>query len=216
MRIEPAPSAASAAGTSPAATAAADPPLEPPGVRSTFHGLRVTPQVIDSVNGHSPQLRHLGLADHDRSRRAQPLHHLGVGRGGRDERAGASTRDLAADVDLVLDRDRHPEQRPVVSRAHARIRLRRLQQRALLVDRGEGVQLGIEPRDPGERELDELLSRRVAAPDELGLPGHAHERDVVVEHRPILRRCPAAALADDAAPRPRLSPRRYPASVPPC
>ena len=54
IRIEPAPSAATAAGTSPAATAAAEPPLEPPGVRSVSHGLRVTPHVIDSVNGHSP------------------------------------------------------------------------------------------------------------------------------------------------------------------
>ena len=54
MRIDPAPSAASAAGTIPAATAAAEPPLEPPGVRSVSHGLRVTPQVIDSVNGQSP------------------------------------------------------------------------------------------------------------------------------------------------------------------
>ncbi len=54
MRIEPAPSAATAAGTIPAATAAAEPPLEPPGVRSVSHGLRVMPQVIDSVNGHSP------------------------------------------------------------------------------------------------------------------------------------------------------------------
>ncbi len=54
MRIEPAPSAPSAAGTSPAATAAAEPPLEPPGVRSRSHGLRVTPQVADSVNGHRP------------------------------------------------------------------------------------------------------------------------------------------------------------------
>ena len=54
MRIDPAPSTASAPGTSPAATAAAEPPLDPPGVRSTSHGLRVTPHVIDSVNGHSP------------------------------------------------------------------------------------------------------------------------------------------------------------------
>ena len=54
IRIDPAPSAASAAGTSPAATAAAEPPLEPPGVRSVSHGLRVTPHVIDSVNGHRP------------------------------------------------------------------------------------------------------------------------------------------------------------------
>ena len=54
MRIEPAPSAASAAGTRPAATAAADPPLDPPGVRSGSHGLRVIPHVTDSVNGHRP------------------------------------------------------------------------------------------------------------------------------------------------------------------
>ncbi len=43
IRIEPAPSPAEAIGTSPAATAAADPPLEPPGVRWGFHGLRLTP-----------------------------------------------------------------------------------------------------------------------------------------------------------------------------
>jgi hypothetical protein len=43
MRIEPAPSDAEAIGTNPAATAAADPPLEPPGVRCSFQGLRVTP-----------------------------------------------------------------------------------------------------------------------------------------------------------------------------
>jgi hypothetical protein len=54
MRIDPAPSAAIAAGTMPAATAAAEPPLDPPGVRSTSHGLRVTPHRTDSVNGHSP------------------------------------------------------------------------------------------------------------------------------------------------------------------
>ena len=40
MRVEPPPSDAVAAGRSPAATAAADPPLDPPGVRSVFHGLR--------------------------------------------------------------------------------------------------------------------------------------------------------------------------------
>ena len=46
MRVDPPPSLAVAIGTSPAATAAADPPLEPPGVRSRFHGLRVTPQAL--------------------------------------------------------------------------------------------------------------------------------------------------------------------------
>src|SRR5437762_9873018 len=41
MRTEPAPSEPCAIGPIPAATAAAAPPLEPPGVRSSCHGLRV-------------------------------------------------------------------------------------------------------------------------------------------------------------------------------
>ena len=49
MRIEPAPSEPVAAAQSPAATAAALPPLEPPGVRSVFQGLRVIPNAGPSV-----------------------------------------------------------------------------------------------------------------------------------------------------------------------
>src|SRR5262245_53335514 len=44
-RIEPPVSLATASGTRPAATAAADPPLEPPGMRLRSHGLRVEPLV---------------------------------------------------------------------------------------------------------------------------------------------------------------------------
>ena len=43
MRTEPPPSDDVASGTSPAASAAALPPLDPPGDRSGFHGLRVVP-----------------------------------------------------------------------------------------------------------------------------------------------------------------------------
>ena len=39
IRIEPPPSLPCATGTMPAATAAAEPPLEPPGVRARFHGI---------------------------------------------------------------------------------------------------------------------------------------------------------------------------------
>ncbi len=42
--IEPPASVPIAAGTKPAATLTAAPPLEPPGVSSGFHGLRVTPK----------------------------------------------------------------------------------------------------------------------------------------------------------------------------
>ena len=43
MRIEPPPSLACAIGTRPPATAAADPPLEPPAVWPSLQGLRVAP-----------------------------------------------------------------------------------------------------------------------------------------------------------------------------
>ena len=43
MRIEPPPSVPRASGTIPAASAAELPPLDPPAVRVTSHGLRVTP-----------------------------------------------------------------------------------------------------------------------------------------------------------------------------
>ncbi len=43
IRIEPPPSVPTASGPSPAASAAAAPPLLPPGLRSRFHGFRVMP-----------------------------------------------------------------------------------------------------------------------------------------------------------------------------
>lgn len=54
MRIDPPPSLAPAQGTIPAATAAADPPDEPPGVWSRFQGLRVGPNRCGSVTPLAP------------------------------------------------------------------------------------------------------------------------------------------------------------------
>ena len=49
MRIEPPPSVACATGTIPDATAAAEPPLDPPGECVRRHGLRVGPWSAGSV-----------------------------------------------------------------------------------------------------------------------------------------------------------------------
>src|SRR5262249_60127218 len=49
IRTEPPPSVPSASGVTPAATEAAAPALEPPGVLPVFHGLRVMP-----LSGLSP------------------------------------------------------------------------------------------------------------------------------------------------------------------
>ena len=48
-RMEPVPSPPEAAGTTPAATAAADPPLDPPGVTAADHGFTVGPNSNGSV-----------------------------------------------------------------------------------------------------------------------------------------------------------------------
>src|SRR5699024_12069081 len=49
IRIDPPPSLAPATGTIPEATAAAAPPLEPPGEKFLCHGLRVAPCRAGSV-----------------------------------------------------------------------------------------------------------------------------------------------------------------------
>src|ERR1019366_644786 len=51
MRIDPPPSVAWAMGKRPAATAAAAPPLEPPGLKARSHGLAVGPNSAGSVVG---------------------------------------------------------------------------------------------------------------------------------------------------------------------
>ena len=62
IRMEPPPSFACAIGTTPAATSAADPPLEPPAERVGSHGLRVAPYRSDSVVAVSPNSGSVVLA----------------------------------------------------------------------------------------------------------------------------------------------------------
>ena len=54
MRMEPPPSVPSATVRSPSATAAALPPLEPPGLRAVSNGLRVGPKSGLSVTPRKP------------------------------------------------------------------------------------------------------------------------------------------------------------------
>src|SRR5690606_12021132 len=61
MRMEPPPSVACAIGSRPAATAAAEPPLEPPGERLGFHGLCVGPNSAGSVAAERPNSEELVL-----------------------------------------------------------------------------------------------------------------------------------------------------------
>ena len=183
MRIEPPPSEPSAPPTRPAATAAAEPPLDPPGVRLRSHGLRVAPKVGVSVNGDDLQLGDVRLADDHRAGGAQAAHDLGVLARGLAVGVGAVGGDLAGDVGVVLDRDRDAEQRARVAAAAAAVGLVGLDQRALGEHDAEGVERRVEPRDALEAGLGQLARGELAGGDQLGLArepgedgvgGHGH------------------------------------------
>ncbi len=205
--MEPAPSAASAAGTIPAATAAAEPPLEPPGVRPVSHGLRVTPHVTDSVNGQRPSSGIVVLPTMTApAARSRATTAASSGAGAR-ERAGTPARDVAREVDLVLDGDRHPEERAVLARGAPAIGLVCLGQRPVPQDGAERVQRGIERRDARQRELGQLPRRGVAPAHELRLACDSGERCLGVEHR--------GNLLPVSGPR-RAPPRSDARARPPC
>jgi hypothetical protein len=63
MRVDPPPSEAMLIGVTPAATSAADPPDEPPAVRSRFQGLRVTFNVPRYVVEVSKLIPNSGVVD---------------------------------------------------------------------------------------------------------------------------------------------------------
>ena len=156
IRIEPPPSPPMPTGTIPAATATAVPPLEPPGVCSGFHGLRVIPPSTDSVNGQA-ELRHPGLADDHRAGFAQPAHQLAVLGGGGGVAAAAEGGDAAGDVDLLLDRDGDAVQRARrPPRSQVPVPLRRLRPRLVGEDDRERVQGRVALGDARQARLDHL------------------------------------------------------------
>ena len=183
IRIEPAPSTPIAAGTRPAATAAADPPLDPPGVRSTSQGLRVTPQVIDSVNGHSPSSGMVVL----------PTTIAPASRRRRTTSASAVALAVIAPVPRLvtspamsissLTATGTPSSGAAIAACSALVSAIGVGERSIGEDRAERVEFAVEPLDPSKRQFDQLARRRLATPHELGLSGHTVERHVVLEHR---------------------------------
>ena len=163
MRIEPPPSEPSAPATIPAATAAALPPLDPPVLRCGSHGLRVAPHVCDSVScGHRASSGMFVWPTTIAPARAQAADGLAVRRGRLPDHAGAVRRQFAGDVHVVLDRDRHAEQRRRPALAQAGLRGLGLGERALGAYGAERVDRRIQAGDALEAELDELARRHRA------------------------------------------------------
>src|SRR6266404_2131792 len=71
MRIDPPPSLACAAATMPDATAAAEPPLEPPVERLGSHGLRLGAVRLRLGGGKRAELGRVGLSEEDEAGRPE-------------------------------------------------------------------------------------------------------------------------------------------------
>ena len=111
---------------------------------------------------------HVERADEDGAGGFEPLDQGGVARRRRriavDLRAGE--RRQAGDVEQVLDRERHAGERAELLAAGARLVDRlRAAERALLGDRGEGIEQRIALADAGERRLDDALRAGAAGGD---------------------------------------------------
>ena len=148
-RIDPPPSVPRASAAIPAATAAALPPLEPPGSRDGSSGLRVVP----SAEWVKPHAASSGIrvvptttAPARRSRlTSSSSRRAGVGRGG----GGAVAGGVAGDGHVVLDRDGHARQRerePV----RAGVDPAGLGEHPLGVGRLERAEVGVALGDPAE------------------------------------------------------------------
>ena len=177
-RIDPAPSEPSATPQSPAATAAPRAPAR------AARGAREVPRIAGGAERRRVgrrqhhQLGRERLADDDRARGTQAAHDLGVLFLDRAVGRGAPGRDLPGDVDVVLDRDGHPEQRALVAGAAAGVGLVGLDPRALGEHDRERVDARLERLDAREGRVDELAGRDVARGDEAGLLGGAGETEV--------------------------------------
>ncbi len=177
MRIEPAPSVPSAAAARPAATAAAEPPLDPPAMRDGSHGLRVAPKASDSVVASASSsgtcVLPISTAPAARSRRTTSASAAAGGPWPSEPCAviwpAMSVSSLMAiGTPLSGGRVRAAPAVGGVGRG----------ERLLAEHDPEGVEPRVQPRDPLEVELGQLARRHLAVADQLGLAREAGEGEV--------------------------------------
>ena len=109
MRIEPPPSLAAATGRIPAATAAAAPPEDPPGVRAEIPRIARRSVQLRLAHRLGAELGRARLAEHDQAGGQPPLDDGGVPLGGPPgQRAAASGRRLPGVLLVeILEQERH-------------------------------------------------------------------------------------------------------------
>ncbi len=193
IRIDPPPSEPVAHGTMPAATAAAEPPEEPPGVRAESQGLRVTPLAALAVHGKiissGTFVIPIGIAPAARRRRTTSPSAASAGGYERDPRVTdwpatgmssliaigtpasglSATPDMRVGVGQGLLGHRHPE----------------------------CVQLRIDRLDSRQAQLDELARGELTPANQIRERSRPRERELLVRGR---RHAPSAVTSSRIAP----------------
>ena len=167
MRIEPPPSLPCATGTMPAATAAAEPPEEPPGVRVRVPRVARRPGVARLGGRQDPELGQVRRADDDeaRPRAAAARGRRCASAGGRARNREPKFMHRPGDRHVGLDRDRHAGERPRVARRRSRPPP---PARARASTSMNAFELRVERLDPAGAGLDHLARRDGAVPDTRG------------------------------------------------
>jgi hypothetical protein len=129
------------------------------------------------------ELAQRGLAEDHCAGGAQVPDDVGVGGRGHRLTAGAVRGDLAGNVDVVLDRDRHAQQRTPLPVLEALQRCISLLECAFGANRDERAQRRVQPLDPCQVELGQLARRYLACPEQLAQARDAGEREILVGAR---------------------------------
>ena len=172
LRIDPPVSVPIAPGTNPAATAAADPLLDPEVKCSRFQGLRGGGQG-QIVRGLAVREFVCGeLADKDAPGFVEPGHKGRIGRRNMvGENSGVCGCRDAGGVDDVLERERNPVHRAAISPgADLGFGRLRLTHRVFGRERDEGLDLRVDRIDPAEKRLDKFDRRQFLASNQPGPP----------------------------------------------
>ena len=185
MRTEPPPSLPCAIGTIPPATAAPDPPDEPPATRSRSQGLRVgLPYTVASVVGPIAQLGAGGPPERHQPRPTKAHEHLAVER--RPVRSRTAREPCVhgwsiASQPEVLHQERHagerPHGQPALDRCDGGVVLHRCDRADRRVDR-----LG-----RGHRRVEQLAWRHLAPAHQFG-QGHSIEVGQTIHRRSLADR----------------------------
>ena len=179
MRIEPPPSLACANGTMPLATAAAEPPLDPPGERAGVPRVVRRPPGDRFGGRHAAEFGAVGPAGDHQAGLAEPAHQCGVGRRDhslvleREVAVGDALTGVAGKQ--IFDQERHAAKRTVGQRSSGGVT------RVVEPADHHRIEGGIDALDPLDGRFEQFERRHLTVAHQGGLVDRIHPAGLIGE-----------------------------------